>query len=163
MEKLYADVIIDISHEKLDRPFQYRIPEEMRSILEEGQCVSVPFGSGNRLRKGYVVAVKDTPDWDVEKIKEIAGIVPQGVSIEENQIRLAAFLKKNYGSTMIQAMKTVLPARQSVRPLENRSIKLLADEVQGVNSWKPAGKNTSRPGRGFWKNCCGFKVCRIRW
>ena len=131
MEKLYADVIIDISHEKLDRPFQYRIPEEMRSILEEGQCVSVPFGSGNRLRKGYVVAVKDAPDWDVEKIKEIAGIVPQGVSIEENQIRLAAFLKKNYGSTMIQAMKTVLPARQSVRPLENRSIRLLADEEQG--------------------------------
>ena len=134
MEKLYADVIIDIAHEKLDRPFQYRIPESMRDTLEEGQCVSVPFGAGNKLRKGYVVAVRDTPDWDVEKIKDIAGPAPQGVSIEEKQIRLAAFLKRNYGSTMIQAMKTVLPARQSVRPLEKKSVRLLQDEEQAFKT-----------------------------
>lgn len=134
MEKLYADVIIDIAHEKLDRPFQYRIPESMRDTLEEGQCVSVPFGAGNKLRKGYVVAVRDTPDWDVDKIKDIAGPAPQGVSIEEKQIRLAAFLKRNYGSTMIQAMKTVLPARQSVRPLEKKSVRLLQDEEQAFKT-----------------------------
>ena len=27
---LYANIIIDISHEKLDRPFQYRVPEELK-------------------------------------------------------------------------------------------------------------------------------------
>ena len=26
---LYANIIIDISHEKLDRTFQYRIPEKL--------------------------------------------------------------------------------------------------------------------------------------
>ena len=42
-EMKYANVIIDIAHEKVDRPFQYRIPEELRSLAEVGQEVSVPF------------------------------------------------------------------------------------------------------------------------
>ena len=29
----FANVIVDISHEKLDKTFQYRIPQEMRPIL----------------------------------------------------------------------------------------------------------------------------------
>lgn len=130
MEKLYADIIIDIAHEKLDRPFQYKIPEALRETLTEGQCVSVPFGAGNTLRRGYVVAIKDTPDWDVEKIKEINSVAPGGVSVEEKQIRLAAFLKRNYGSTMIQAMKTVLPAKQSVRALEKKTVRLILNQEE---------------------------------
>ena len=130
MEKPYADIIIDIAHEKLDRPFQYRIPESLRETITEGQCVNVPFGAGNTLRKGYVVAIKDTPDWDVEKIKEIISVAPGGVSVEEKQIRLAAFLKRNYGSTMIQAMKTVLPAKQSVRALEKKTVRLVLNEEE---------------------------------
>ena len=55
----YADVIIDISHEKVDRPFQYRIPERMQEQLEAGMCVMVPFGSGNRLRRGYVTEITE--------------------------------------------------------------------------------------------------------
>ena len=44
MEKLYANIIVDISHEKLDRSFQYRIPESMRESLEVGMVVAVPLG-----------------------------------------------------------------------------------------------------------------------
>ena len=29
MNERYADVVVDISHEKLDRSFQYRIPPEL--------------------------------------------------------------------------------------------------------------------------------------
>ena len=60
MDNRYADVIIDIAHEKVDRPFQYRIPEGLRERVTEGSCVRVPFGAGNRMRKGYVVALKSS-------------------------------------------------------------------------------------------------------
>ena len=50
----YADVIIDISHEKVDRDFQYRIPAELEQEIKQGVVVTVPFGKGNTLRKGYV-------------------------------------------------------------------------------------------------------------
>ena len=44
---IYADVIIDISHEKLDRDFQYRVPEELAQAIKPGVVVTVPFGEGN--------------------------------------------------------------------------------------------------------------------
>ena len=43
---VYADVIIDISHEKVDRDFQYRIPEELEPAIKPGVVVTVPFGKG---------------------------------------------------------------------------------------------------------------------
>ena len=42
----YANVIVDISLEKLDRTFQYRVPEALESSLEAGMQVRVPFGNG---------------------------------------------------------------------------------------------------------------------
>ena len=51
---MFADVIIDIQNEKLDRIFQYRIPQEIEDRLEAGMEVIVPFGKGNRQIKGYV-------------------------------------------------------------------------------------------------------------
>ena len=64
---MYADIIIDISHEKLDKVFQYRIPEELLPRLTIGMQVQVPFGSGNALRTGYVVDITDQTDYDVDK------------------------------------------------------------------------------------------------
>ena len=32
----YADIIIDISHEKVDRPFQYRIPTRLAEEITAG-------------------------------------------------------------------------------------------------------------------------------
>lgn len=125
MDTRYADVIIDIAHEKVDRPFQYRIPEALVERVAEGSCVRVPFGVGNRLRKGYVVALKSVAEYDPSKMKEIDSVETGGVSVEGKQILLAAFLKRNYGATMIQALKTVLPAKVSVRAVELKSVRLV--------------------------------------
>ena len=51
----YADIIIDISHEAIDRPFQYRIPDELQEKIQIGSMVKIPFGRGNHLRTGYVI------------------------------------------------------------------------------------------------------------
>lgn len=122
MEALYADIIVDISHEKLDKTFQYKIPDRLAEKLETGMCVNVPFGNGNKLVKGYVVEIGTVCKFEPERMKEIQGIVPGGVSIEDKMIALAGWIRKNYGSTMIQALKTVLPAKQTVRGLEHRKI-----------------------------------------
>ena len=52
---LYANVIVDISHEKLDKIFQYRVPDVLRMQIHPGTAVTVPFGNGNRRIQGYVV------------------------------------------------------------------------------------------------------------
>ena len=79
----YAEVIIDISLNNLDRPFSYRIPEKLKGELEIGMRVIVPFGQGNTPRKAYVVALKDTVDFDPTRIKDILEIAKDAVSMEE--------------------------------------------------------------------------------
>ena len=51
MSQKYADIIIDISHEAVDRTFQYIIPEELQGSIEIGQQVLVPFGNGKTERR----------------------------------------------------------------------------------------------------------------
>lgn len=118
----YANVIVDISHEKVDRPFQYKIPERFMGKLSPGMCVEIPFGNGSRFRQGYVIEVTDKPEYAPEKQKEIAGIVQGGVSMQADQIRLAAWIRETYGSTMIAALKTVLPVRQERKQKEKKKI-----------------------------------------
>ena len=125
MSEQYADIIVDISHEKLDRPFQYRIPESLQGKLEVGMCVEVPFGNGNKRIQGYVIEIGQVCKFDASRIKEIAGIVQKGVNVEDNMIALAGWIKHNYGSTMIQALKTVLPVKKSVKKLEHKRIERL--------------------------------------
>lgn len=133
MKELYADIIVDISHEKLDRPFQYRVPKCLAEVLEVGMCVMIPFGRGDRLIKGYVTEISEQCKFDPTRIKDIAGIVEKGVSVEDQMIALAAWIRKNYGSTMIQALKTVLPAKQSVKKLEHRHLERIMDREEIIS------------------------------
>ena len=114
MQKLYARVIIDISHEKVDRPFCYKVPSHLSEQIEVGDCVEVPFGKGNTLRKGYVIELMETPDFAPDLIKEIRNI-KMGVQVENKLIKLAYWIREEYGATMIQALQTVLPVKQKIK------------------------------------------------
>ena len=107
-KNIYADVIIDISHEKVDRPFQYAIPDGLKDKLTIGMGVFVPFGQGNTLRKGYVIGISDKASYAVEKIKFIDSVCANSEDANEKMLALAAWMKNTYGSTMITALKTVL-------------------------------------------------------
>lgn len=117
---MYANVIIDISHEKVDKTFQYKIPDFMKDEIRTGVQVRIPFGKGNHERKGYVVEVTEEAEYDPVRIKELLGVVTGSVSGESKLIELAWWMKERYGSTMNQALKTVLPIKQKVRQKENR-------------------------------------------
>ena len=69
----YADIIIDISHEKLDKTFQYRIPPELEAQVTVGTQVWIPFGNGNRKIRGYVVELSDRPRWTRPKSRRSPG------------------------------------------------------------------------------------------
>ena len=136
MEK-YAQVIIDISRRGLDRPFSYLVPDNLRDRVRAGSIVMVPFGKGNTLRKGYVAGFSDSTDVPAEKIKEIAETVEpaRGYTLEDDSefyLRLAAWMKNRYGSTMATAMRTVLASRKTGTIRERRQIRLLTDREEAA-------------------------------
>ena len=117
-----AKVIINISHESVDRPFTYIIPESLKVRVNLGSAVSVPFGAGNTLKKGYVVELTDHTDVAPEKLKEIADVPDKDISLSDKRIALAAWMKRNYGSTMIAALKTVIPVKEKVKESVKKTV-----------------------------------------
>ena len=124
----YADVVIDISHEKLDKTFQYVVPEALQDKVQLGTQVVIPFGNGSRRIKGYVVEFSEEPKWDPAKMKAICGVAKDSIAIESQLIALAAWMKRNYGSTMNQALKTVIPIKKKESIKEKKTVHLLLDK-----------------------------------
>ena len=125
---MYANVIVDISHEKLDKTFQYSIPDELLCDIRPGVCVDIPFGS--RTITGYVIEVTDEPEYDPARTKPLIGIKENSVAVEAKLIALAAWIRRNYGSTMNQALKTVIPVKRQAKEQVSRSIALKIDKVR---------------------------------
>lgn len=128
----FADVIVDISVEELDKTFQYIIPETLEEQIGVGDKVLIPFGRSRRT--GYIVGITDTPAIDMNRLKELGGVVEDSISIDSRFIRLAHWMKTQYGSTMNQALKTVLPVKRSIKRTLNRRVHLLisAKEAESI-------------------------------
>ena len=126
--KKYANVIVDISHEKVDRLFQYRLPEHLGQTAKVGDEVIVPFGKGNSKRKAYIMELTDESQWEESRIKEIVSINEKAVSMEAKTLQLAYWMKNNYGSTMITAMKTVLPVKKKIKEQQYKCLQCIVED-----------------------------------
>ena len=123
-KNLYADIVIDISHSRLDQSFQYRIPERLQEELEPGNVVLVPFGRGDHPKKGYVLRITDHAACAPEKIKDILQVETQLAGTESKLTALALWMRDRYGSTAVQALRTVLPFREQAPPKKKRQLVL---------------------------------------
>lgn len=130
-QKIYADVIVDISHEKLDKTFQYEVPAHLQDQVRLGSRVVVSFGKGEGRRlTGYVTGFSESTDWDPDKIKPVLGVSKEANTIEDDLIELAAWMKASFGGTMNQALKTVLPIKKKEAIKKVKSVEFLLDEKE---------------------------------
>lgn len=132
---IFADIIVDISHEKLDRPFQYIIPESLEDKILIGSAVKIPFGNGNRIIPGYVIGITEIPSWEVDKMKEILSVEEKKITLESELIQIAWFIRETCGATMNQALKTVIPVKSKTKEIEKSEISL-AQDYQTPEKWQ---------------------------
>lgn len=112
---LYADIIVNISAEELDKSFQYGIPDELAEKVRPGVKVTIPFGNGNRAITGYCIGISDRPKIPEERIKSILSVNEKDIAIEDRLINMAVWMKENFGSTLNEALKCVLPVKKKIR------------------------------------------------
>ena len=108
---MYTEVIVDISHEAIDKSFSYRIPEDM--VLHVGDPVLVPFGRGKK--KAYVLSIHERVCFPEEKIKDIDSVLDKEFSVEEELLSLAVWMSREYGTGLNQCLKTVIPVKKKVK------------------------------------------------
>ncbi len=119
---LYADIIVNISHENLDKTYSYAIPPEYEKDAVIGAQVYIPFGAGNRQIKGFIIGLSNTPKYDPSKTKPIIKVMTDGVVLETHFIKLAYWIREHYGATMNESLRTVLPVKKTVSHQEKKWI-----------------------------------------
>lgn len=126
---MYAEVVVGLSVNKLDKTFCYRIPENFGDVKNLiGTEVIVPFGKGNRETKAFIVEIKEETDVDEYLIKDILRKSENSVKMESKLIELAYWLKSNYGGTVNEALRSVLQVPKQVERIKARTVALLADK-----------------------------------
>ena len=99
---MIAEVIIDSKAKKLNRKFDYRIPENLEDIIEVGSRVLVPFANFKTLEQGYVIKIKENTEFQV---KEIAGI---DENLSNEKIELARWMARKYFCNVSECIKLML-------------------------------------------------------
>lgn len=113
---MIAEIIIQSNVKKLDRVFDYAIPNELLDKVKIGSRVCVPFGSLKRLEEGFVIGIKQTSEYQV---KEIAKIQEEQI-LSEIQIELAKWMSRRYFCNISDCLKLMLPPGTTSKILENR-------------------------------------------
>ena len=92
----------------IDRPYDYRIPEELENSLCPGMRVAVPFGRGNRVSDGIVLSVSHAKD-DPPKLKRVLAQLDDEPMLRGEDIQLALWMREQYFCTVYDAARAILP------------------------------------------------------
>lgn len=110
---MVAEVIIDSSVSKLNKIFDYEIPDNLK--VKIGSRVFVPFGRKKELEEGIVVNIKPKSEYE---IKPIAGL--QEEQIDDNYIELAKWMGHRYFCNVSECLKLMLPPGRTSKNVDNR-------------------------------------------
>ncbi len=105
---MYAGVIIDNKTDHTDSVYTY-ICDEQVSV---GAKVYVPFGRGNREKSAYVVSTKEVLEEEHSGLKTVLR-VDEEISLTEEMMDTALFMKKRYLCRSIDAIECFTPSGSS--------------------------------------------------
>ncbi len=120
----FAEIIVDVVNSQVDRVFDYIIPEDF--LVNNGDMVVVPFGS--RYIEGYVLAIKDTSSYSIDKLKPIKEVVLQQV-IKPEILYLIHEMKSKFYLKYIDLIKLVVPSE-----IRNGQIKTQYSKILRLNN-----------------------------
>ncbi len=100
---LYVDVALGIPQIE---PYQYRVPEHLRSSVAIGKRAHVPLRAQSRY--GYIVALGG--ESKVEDPRPISDVVDQVPLLGEQGLKLTRWMSRYYFCSWGQAIETTLPA-----------------------------------------------------
>ena len=98
-----AEVYLNQTNKRIDRPYDYLIPEPLVPRVVPGVRVAVGFGRGERQLEGFVVRLKTDTDYP-EGIKAVAAVIDDTPILTPAQIELCLFMKRHYCSLFYEAL-----------------------------------------------------------
>ena len=103
---MYAEIIVDIASEQVDRVFTYRVPDDM--TLLPGMRVRVPFGP--RQKEGFVIRLTETAKLDESRIKPVTAALEPYPALLPPLMALAEEIRQKAHCPLCEALRLMLPA-----------------------------------------------------
>lgn len=140
---MIAEVIVDVMSSEVDRVFDYSIPSSFVDVTV-GYRVLVPFG--NRKIEGYIVGIKDTTEYPLDKLKSIISILDNFPVILPELIELMRFMKDNLYLRLLDGIRLAVPThiRSNIKYKIERTILLNESKLEEYLSTL-TGRNKNAP------------------
>ena len=124
----YAEIIVDLSAEAVDRRFTYAVPEGM--ALSPGMLVTVPFGP--RTLDGFVVGLTDHCSLDPSKVRPVLRVAREEPVVLPDLMALAEWMHQRYLCNLVDALRLMIPAEMRGGRIHEKTLRfahlLLAPE-----------------------------------
>ncbi len=135
---MIAEVIINRTAKKLNRTFDYGVPEELKDFITVGSKVLVPFGKGEKLEEAFVVNIKEKTEYEVKNIKKLEE------NLNSKQIELARWMAKRYFCNVSDCIKLMLTpgTRSKEKKMQDKKIQAvyLKKDIEEIESDIESGK-----------------------
>ena len=142
---MYCQVIVDIVHDHVAKPFTYRIPEGM--ILQTGQRVAVPFG--RREKEGIVVALMpEQEEMAEERIRDVIRPLDDYAAVPPELMALAEDMARNAHCPPAETLRLMIPAqmrggRVRIKTEKSAVLAVSPEEAEdAIREDRRAGKRT---------------------
>lgn len=106
MNRLIATVAVENTFFNGASDYDYYVPDSLKDEVTLGSLVRIPFGRGNRVRKGIVVSLYNAVN---SELKEIVGVDKKQPPLSKEMVELALWMKERYFCTTYDCLKQMLP------------------------------------------------------
>ena len=108
---MVVGILVEISHQNVDKIFDYHVPDILVPEIKVGIRVEVPFG--RQTLEGFVLEIKDRSDCD--NLRDVIRIVDNDIVLNEELLSLGKRMHEELLSTLISCYQVMLPKALKAR------------------------------------------------
>ena len=106
MAARYAQIVVDVPVRRVDKCYDYLIPDRLEARVVPGSRVLVPFGARNV--EGFVVSRSAEPA--VDSVREIIDCVTDAPGVPRELLQVAEWMADTYVCLLIEALRAMVPS-----------------------------------------------------
>lgn len=122
---MFAQVIVDINNVEVDKIFEYSFTD---CDVQLGSRVVVPFGK--KVLEGIVIGIRETSEYDPDKIKPILRVLEQTPALTKETLQLMEYVSRTCYSTRAGALRLFLPSEMRKGKVKEQFVRFV-QLVQG--------------------------------
>ena len=102
---MVVGILVEISHQNIDKIFDYHVPDVLIPEIKVGIRVEVPFG--RQTLEGFVLEIKDRSDCD--NLRDVISVVDDFPVLNKELLYLGKYISKTTLSSLMSSYSCMLP------------------------------------------------------